>query len=181
MRKSKLFILAFAVSIFPTILRSYSVLGKERANTANKQTIFNDVHFHLTKYIQKGIKMIYFLKIMGSNVGRVAIFGIPLQQKWDYFVDGNRPPDYYLLSDTELYYYSFVDAAIAQEYLKLSPEQQRRFDPMITGFNPTVRIGNYQRLFDQARTKVRAWEKTQASKTGRKEPQRSLNALLPSG
>jgi hypothetical protein len=137
LRRSKLFILAFTVSISSIILCSNSLLSKEPSKRESKQTVFNDVHFHLTNYIQKGITMSDFLKIMGNQVDRVAIFGIPLQQKWDYFVDGDRPPDYYLLSDTELYYYSFVDAAIAQEYLKLSPEQQRRFDPMITGFNPT--------------------------------------------
>ena len=65
------------------------------------------------------------------------MFGIPLQQKWDYFVSGERAPNYYLLSDAALYYYSFVDAMIAQEYLSLNDELQARVDPMITGFNPT--------------------------------------------
>ena len=65
------------------------------------------------------------------------MFGIPLQQKWDWFVSGERAPDYYLLSDAALYYYSFVDAAIAMEYRSLSEAQQARVDPMITGFNPT--------------------------------------------
>ena len=65
------------------------------------------------------------------------MFGIPLQQKWDYFVLGERAPDYYLLSDAALYYYSFVDAAIAMEYKSLSDAQKARVDPMITGFNAT--------------------------------------------
>lgn len=98
---------------------------------------FNDGHFHLTNYVQRGPTIKDFLKIMGDKTKRVALFGIPLQQKWDYFVDGDRPPDYYLSSDAELYYYSFVDAMIAEEYLHLSPEDRKRFDPMITGFNPT--------------------------------------------
>ena len=46
-------------------------------------------------------------------------------------------PGLYLLSDAALYYYSFVDAAIAIEYLSLSEPQKARVDPMITGFNPT--------------------------------------------
>ena len=33
----------------------------------------NDVHFHLTNYIQQGTNIHEFLKIMGSKVGRVAI------------------------------------------------------------------------------------------------------------
>ena len=74
---------------------------------------------------------------MGTKVGRVAIFGIPLQQQWSYRNDGNRAPTYYLESDSPLYYYSFTDAWIAMAYKSLTKEQQARFDPMITGFNPT--------------------------------------------
>ncbi|HKB84144.1 MAG TPA: hypothetical protein VKD04_13200, partial [Burkholderiales bacterium] len=98
---------------------------------------FNDSHFHLTNYIQEGLSLPDFLKIMGDRTGRAAVFGIPLQQKWDYFESGARAPDYYLLSDAELYYYSFTDAIIADQYLHLPAEDRRRFDPMITGFNPT--------------------------------------------
>ena len=74
---------------------------------------------------------------MGDKVGRVALFGIPLQQQWSYRVDGDRAPTYYLNSDAPLYYYSFTDASIAMAYKSLSKEEQARFDPMITGFNPT--------------------------------------------
>lgn len=98
--------------------------------------VANDSHFHLTNYIQRGLTLREFLGIMGRTTGRVAVFGIPLQQTWSYRVDGDRAPDYYLRSDAPLYYYSFVDAAIAMEYLKLSPAERSRFDPMITGFNP---------------------------------------------
>ena len=52
-------------------------------------------------------------------------------------MSGERAPDYYLRSDAALYYYSFVDAAIAREYLSLSDAERQRVDPMITGFNPT--------------------------------------------
>jgi hypothetical protein len=44
-------------------------------------------------------------------------------------------------SDAPLYYYSFTDAYIAKQYLSLSPQEQARFDPMITGFNPTDMYG----------------------------------------
>jgi len=74
---------------------------------------------------------------MGTKVGRVAIFGIPLQQQWSYRVDEDRAPAYYLNSDAPLYYYSFTDAWIAMAYKSLTKEEQARFDPMITGFNPT--------------------------------------------
>src|SRR5215470_10195762 len=99
--------------------------------------LFNDTHFHLTNYIQEGIDIHDFLEIMGNKAGRVALFGIPLQQQWSYRVDADRGPTYYLNSDAPLYYYSFTDAWIATAYKSLTKEEQARFDPMITGFNPT--------------------------------------------
>jgi len=101
------------------------------------QPEFNDVHFHLTNYIQQGTDIHDFLRIMGTKVGRVALFGIPLQQEWSYQNSGDYAPTYYLQTDAPLYYYSFTDAYIAMAYRSLSEEQQARFDPMITGFNPT--------------------------------------------
>jgi hypothetical protein len=96
----------------------------------------NDSHFHLTNYVQEGTDIRKFLDIMGKRVWRVALFGIPLQQHWSYRVSGDAAPGYYLDSDTDLYYYSFTDAFIAMAYKSLTPKQQARFDPMITGFNP---------------------------------------------
>ena len=98
---------------------------------------FNDSHFHLTNYVQEGVDIREFLTIMGARAGRVALFGIPLQQQWSHRVSGDMSPTYYLDTDAPLYYYSFTDAYIAQVYRSLPPEQQARFDPMITGFNPT--------------------------------------------
>jgi hypothetical protein len=96
----------------------------------------NDVHFHLTNYVQRGPTLPEFLRMMGTKVGRVALFGIPLQQEWAYHVDGAHGPTYYLGTDAPLYYYSFTDAAIAMAYRALSPADRARFEPMITGFNP---------------------------------------------
>jgi hypothetical protein len=99
--------------------------------------LFNDVHFHLTNYIQEGINVHDFLKIMSDKAGRSTLFGIPLQQQWSYRVDGDNAPTYYLNSDAPLYYYSFTDAWIAMAFRSLTKQEQARFDPMITGFNPT--------------------------------------------
>jgi hypothetical protein len=107
------------------------------AHAQNDNYLYNDSHFHLTNYVQEGADLHDFVKIMGDKVGRVALFGIPLQQQWSYRVDGDRAPTYYLNSDAPLYYYSFTDAYIAMAYKSLSKEEQARFDPMITGFNPT--------------------------------------------
>jgi len=97
---------------------------------------FNDVHVHLTNNIQEGPSIRELLQMMGNKVSRAAVSGIPLQQQWSYAVDKDRAPSYYLHSDAPLYYYSFVDARIAMAYKSLSNEQQKRFEPMITGFNP---------------------------------------------
>jgi len=105
--------------------------------TSPEQPEFNDAHFHLTNYIQEGTDIHDFLQIMGDKVRRVALFGIPLQQQWSYRSDGERAPIYYLNTDAPLYYYSFTDAWIAMAYKSLTKDEQARFDPMITGFNPT--------------------------------------------
>jgi hypothetical protein len=102
---------------------------------------FNDSHFHLTNYIQQGIEPRQFLQIMGKRVERSTLFGIPLQQHWSYANSGDFAPTYYLQSDAPLYYYSFTDAYIASVYRALSKEDQARFDPMITGFNPADMYG----------------------------------------
>lgn len=103
--------------------------------------IANDSHFHLTNYIQRGPTLKEFLGLMGDSIGRVAVFGIPLQQEWLDNVTGEHPPTYYLHSDAPLYYYSFTDAQIAMEYRSLSAADRARFDPMITGFNPADKYG----------------------------------------
>lgn len=114
----------------PTLSQTQVVSSKEAGYE------FNDTHFHLTNYIQEGTDIHEFLGIMGSKAGRVALFGIPLQQEWSYQNSGDYAPSYYLQTDAPLYYYSFTDAAIAMAYRSLSKQQQTRFDPMITGFNP---------------------------------------------
>jgi len=123
----------FAVGSLISLLL-WSSLGAAQAPA--EQPELNDVHFHLTNYIQQGTDIHDFLNIMGAKVGRVALFGIPLQQEWSYQNSGDFAPTYYLETDAPLYYYSFTDAYIAMAYRSLSKEQQSRFDPMITGFNP---------------------------------------------
>ena len=118
---------------------TFSVLQFYQASAQSKpdESEVNDVHFHLTNYIQNGTDIHDFLKIMGTKVGRVAIFGIPLQQEWSYQNSGDFAPTYYLQTDAPLYYYSFTDAYIAMPYRSLSKDEQARLDPMITGFNPS--------------------------------------------
>ena len=102
---------------------------------------FNDSHFHLTNYVQKGIDVRQYLTIMGQRVRRSTLFGIPLQQHWSFANSGDFAPTYYLHTDAPLYYYSFTDAYIASAYRGLSKDEQARLDPMITGFNPADMYG----------------------------------------
>jgi len=125
---------AVALSIVCSALFSAAPAGALKQ--AAPDYLCNDSHFHLTNYVQEGPTIQQFLAIMGDKVGRVALFGIPLQQMWSARVTGDIAPKYYLDSDEDLYYYSFTDAYIAMQYRSLTPEQQARFDPMITGFNP---------------------------------------------
>jgi amidohydrolase family protein len=117
------------------LICSSSMAAQPRSSAADAYEV-DDSHFHLTNYVQEGTDIHKFLEIMGTKVGHVALFGIPLQQQWSYRNSGDRAPTYYLQSDSPLYYYSFTDAFIAMAYRSLTPEQQSRFDPMITGFNP---------------------------------------------
>jgi predicted TIM-barrel fold metal-dependent hydrolase len=122
----------FRIAALSVLLAGLAV-APGRAQTAY---VVNDAHFHLTNYVQQGTDIHDFLKIMGDKVGRVALFGIPLQQTWAYGNTGDFAPTYYLQSDAPLYYYSFTDAFIAMAYRSLTPAEQARLDPMITGFNP---------------------------------------------
>jgi predicted TIM-barrel fold metal-dependent hydrolase len=111
-------------------------LAASPAAARQKPCEFSDSHFHLTNYIQEGPPAADVLKIMGDRVCRSTLFGIPLQQMYSHQLTGEFVPTYYLETDAPLYYYSFTDAAIAGAYRALSPRDQARFDPMITGFNP---------------------------------------------
>src|SRR6478672_3713320 len=129
---------SFVLSIAFLTITVFGKAQQPQSSTTSTKTayLFNDSHFHLTNYIQEGTDLKKFLDIMGDKAGRVALFGIPLQQEWSYGNSGDFGPTYYLQSDAPLYYYSFTDAWIAMAFRSLSPEEQRRFDPMITGFNP---------------------------------------------
>lgn len=118
------------------LILSAWMLNCLNAQNAKDSILFNDSHFHLTNYIQEGITAKRFLELMGNKVSRSTLFGIPLQQQWSYQNSGSLAPSYYLQTDAPLYYYSFTDAFIAMQYRGLTKEQQSRFDPMITGFNP---------------------------------------------
>jgi hypothetical protein len=128
---------AVALGLALLVPASSPLAGQAPGSSAD----FHDAHFHLTNYVQQGIDVRQFLRIMGTRVSRSTLFGIPLQQHWSYANSGDFAPTYYLQSDAPLYYYSFTDAYIASVYQRLPREAQVRFDPMITGFNPADMYG----------------------------------------
>ncbi|HEY4212512.1 MAG TPA: amidohydrolase family protein [Steroidobacteraceae bacterium] len=127
------------------ILAAAAILGGAlslgASTTPSPDYLFDDSHFHLTDYIQRGTNIHKYLQIMGDKIGRSTLFGIPLQQTWSFENSSYFAPTYYLQSDAPLYYYSFTDAYIARVYQSLPKEQQARLDPMITGFNPADMYG----------------------------------------
>lgn len=125
-----------AVLLMLGVVAPVSALA-EQATPGETPYLFHDAHFHLTNYVQEGTDIHRFVDIMGDKVGRSILAGIPLQQQWKYASTGDFAPTYYTQTDARLYYYSFTDAMIAHAYLDMPAEDQARFDPMITGFNPT--------------------------------------------
>ena len=98
---------------------------------------FHDSHFHLTNYIQEGTDVRRFLQIMGTRTGRSTLFGIPLQQTWSFANSGDFAPTYYLQIGCAALLLLVHRCLHRQAYFKsLTPAEQARFDPMITGFNP---------------------------------------------
>jgi hypothetical protein len=133
--------LSFPILAAALLLPATSRLAGQTTTAADGSGDFFDSHFHLTNYIQQGIDIRQFLQIMGTRVGRSTLFGIPLQQQWSYANSATFAPTYYLHTDAPLYYYSFTDAYIASVFRSLSTQEQARFDPMITGFNPADMYG----------------------------------------
>jgi len=125
-----------ALTLAFTMSGCSNMFAQSKSNSKSEDYLYHDSHFHLTNYIQEGITIKKYLEIMGSKVGRSTLFGIPLQQQWSFQNSGEFGPTYYLQSDAPLYYYSFTDAYIAMQFNSLTEEEKKRFDPMITGFNP---------------------------------------------
>src|SRR5690348_11963446 len=119
------------------VLLPNPLMAEDRSERSGGAYLFDDAHFHLTNYVQKGLTAKQYIAMMGKVVKRSTLFGIPLQQTWSYANSGDFAPTYYMQTDAPLYYYSFTDAYTAMAYKSLSREEQARFDPMITGFNPT--------------------------------------------
>src|SRR5262245_40887973 len=113
----------------------------QNEHLAESGYLFSDSHIHLTNYVQRGPAIRDVLQMMGTTIKRATLFGLPLQQHWSYAETGDFAPTYYMHADAPLYYYSFTDAYIAMEYRSLTQDEQERFEPLISGFNPADMYG----------------------------------------
>ena len=73
---------------------------------------------------------------------------MPVTKQWSEYE--REAPEYYLDDDSECYYYSTTDTIVAEEYKKLSLENQARIYPLICGFNPADKhaINHIKRMYD---------------------------------
>ncbi|NOX87014.1 MAG: amidohydrolase family protein [Chlorobi bacterium] len=97
-----------------------------------------DMHLHFVDFLQNTDGFEPLLSSMEkANVSKNVVFGLPVKKKWDYF--DPLKPTYYLGDNSKCYYFSASDEIVAQEYLKLTTEQQKKFAPTLCAFNPTDR------------------------------------------
>ncbi len=96
---------------------------------------YSDAHLHYVDFFQESAGMPDLLKQMSAaNVDHVMFSGIPVAKKWHE----NEPkrPRYYAGDDADAYWYSATDVLIAHAYKQLPAQQQQRFHPFLSGFNP---------------------------------------------
>lgn len=131
---------AVAIALLAACANLQAPSGRPLDESPNR---YVDAHFHVSNYAYQGVSLKTLIdRYMGDKIVRSVVMPLPLQQKWDpfeHYAGDAMPPNYYLGPKAELYYYAFADAMIAREYGALSPADQARIDPMITGFNPMDR------------------------------------------
>ena len=95
-----------------------------------------DAHLHVVNFIQESPGSEALLRAMNkSNVEKAVIFGLPVVKIWECI--DREPPDYYLANDSHCYYYGLTDILVYDFVNALPFEDQKRFYPLMCGFNPT--------------------------------------------
>lgn len=96
---------------------------------------YSDAHLHYVDFFQETDGMDKLLKAMDKgNIDHVMISGIAVAKKWHE--DEPQKPRYYAGDDAGVYWYSATDVIVADAVKQLPKEQQQRFHPFLTGFNP---------------------------------------------
>lgn len=94
-----------------------------------------DGHLHYVDFFQETDGMPALLKAMDeSDITQAVIMGIPVAKTWHE----NEPkkPRYYAGDDAAIYWYSATDFELHAAIESLNSEQQKRFIPFLSGFNP---------------------------------------------
>jgi hypothetical protein len=93
-RSRYLLTVASALMVLVLPLTSPSPLVAQGTPTGEYK--YSDTHFHLTNYVQEGTNIKDYVAMMGNVVKRSTLFGIPLQQMWQFgntgdYAQGARP------------------------------------------------------------------------------------------
>lgn len=95
-----------------------------------------DSHLHFVDFTQSSDGFAPLTKAMdAAGVSESIIFGMPIVKKWDYLM--KEKPMYYMSNDSRCYYYSATDHILANEYLALPEDVQKRFHPFCCGVDCT--------------------------------------------
>lgn len=95
-----------------------------------------DGHLHYVDFFQESEGMPALLSAMDdSDIRRAAIMGIPVAKIWQE--DESQKPRYYAGDDAAMYWYSATDFELLHAIQALSPEDQQRFIPFLSGINST--------------------------------------------
>ena len=108
-----------------------------------------DCHLHLVDFLQRtdGIR-VAMAAMDKCGVEDAVVSGMPVVKQWPE--DDRTRPEYYLDDDARCYWYSATDILVARQVQSLSPADQKRFHPIICGFNGADRnaIDHVMRMVD---------------------------------
>ena len=126
------FLVLLAVLALSPIVRS----GAVTARTQGAADEFNDSHFHLTNYVQQGISVQDFLEDHGPPREPLDALRDPAPAAVVVRNSGTTRRPTTCRATRRSTTTRSPTPYIASQYRTLSKEEQARFDPMITGFNP---------------------------------------------
>lgn len=110
---------------------------------------YSDAHLHYVDFFQETEGMPALLKAMDeAGVEHAMISGIPVAKKWHE--DEPKRPRYYAGDDADAYWFSATDIHVVAAVQKLPAEQQKRFHPFLSGFNPVDKnaVSHIERMLD---------------------------------
>ncbi|WP_120995559.1 amidohydrolase family protein [Stutzerimonas urumqiensis] len=97
---------------------------------------FSDAHLHYVDFFQESDGITRLVKAMDeAGIDHAMISGISVAKKWHE--DEPKRPRYYAGDDAGAYWFSATDVFVHDAVTSLPEEQQKRFHPFLTGFNPT--------------------------------------------